>query len=110
MTDNTPTSNLLFQVITPLGFLVRVTQSYWDLIVTVKHPSMVEKQTDVQKALKNPEMIRSSRQDSAVYLFYIQEKPKRWLCAVVKRLNGDGFLITTYVTDAMKEGEQIWPK
>jgi len=29
---------------------------------------------------------------------------------VSKRRNGDGFLITTYVTDAIKEGVQIWPK
>lgn len=27
-----------------------------------------------------------------------------------KRLNGDGFLITTYPTDAIKEGERIWSK
>lgn len=38
------------------------------------------------------------------------ERPKRWICAVVKRLDGDGFLITTFPTDAIKEGEQIWNK
>ncbi len=32
----------------------------------------------------------------------------RWICAVVKRLNGEAFLITTYPTDAIKEGEPIW--
>ncbi len=30
--------------------------------------------------------------------------------AVAKQLNSDGFLIATYVTDAIKEGSQIWPK
>ena len=30
--------------------------------------------------------------------------------AVAKRLNGEGFLITAYPTDAIKEGEQIWVK
>jgi len=45
-----------------------------------------------------------------VYLFYRLERPKRWLCAVAKRLNGEGFLITAYPTDAIKEGEQIWVK
>lgn len=29
-----------FEVFTPLGFSVRVTPSYWELIVTVKHPVM----------------------------------------------------------------------
>jgi len=38
------------------------------------------------------------------------ERPGRWICAVAKRLNEEGFLITTYLTDAMKEGEQIWSR
>jgi hypothetical protein len=38
------------------------------------------------------------------------EQPGRWLCAVAKRLNAEGFLITTYPTDAIKEGERIWNK
>ena len=29
-----------FEVLTPLGFRVRVTRAYWELIVTVKHPVM----------------------------------------------------------------------
>jgi len=32
----------------------------------------------------------------------------RWICAVTKKLNGDGFLITTYPTDRIKEGKRIW--
>jgi hypothetical protein len=43
-----------------------------------------------------------------VYLFYREERPGRWFCAVVKRLNGGAFLVTTYPTDAIKEGERIW--
>jgi hypothetical protein len=27
---------------------------------------------------------------------------------VTRRLNGDGFLITAYPTDAIKQGELIW--
>ncbi len=29
-----------FEVATPLGFNVRITRRYWDLIVSVKHPVM----------------------------------------------------------------------
>ncbi len=57
MTEDTLTSDLLFDVLTPLGFRVRVTRTYWELIITVKHP-----------------------------------------------------LITTYPTDAIKEGVRIWHK
>jgi len=37
MTDS---KDVLFEVMTPLGFRVRVTRGYWDLIVSVKHPVM----------------------------------------------------------------------
>ena len=76
------TSNIdiLFEVLTPLGFQVRVTRSYWELIVTVKHPVMAGRESDVQETLQNPDEIRVSRNDSAVYLFYKAERTKRWVC------------------------------
>jgi hypothetical protein len=65
---------------------------------------------DVQNVLQTPDIIRQSRSDTVIYLFYKTERIGRWICAVAKRLNGDGFLITAYVTDAIKEGTQIWRK
>jgi hypothetical protein len=102
--------DLFFVAATPLGFVVRVTRSYWELIITIKHPVMSGRETDVQSALREPDEIRRSRSDPAVHLFYRLERPKRWICAVAKRLDGDGFLITTFPTDAIKEGERIWSK
>jgi hypothetical protein len=102
-------SNIYFEVSTPLGFRVRVTHSYWELIVTIKHPVMAGRESDGQEALQTPDEIRASRNDSAVYLFYKAERSKRWVCAVAKRFNGDGFLITTFPTDAIKEGVRVWP-
>ncbi|PYQ27089.1 MAG: hypothetical protein DMF56_21240 [Acidobacteria bacterium] len=38
-------------------------------------------------------------------------QPSRWICAVAKRVDDrDGFLITAYPTDAIKEGTRIWTK
>ena len=65
---------------------------------------------DVTEALENPVEIRRSRSDLTVYLFYKQAGSDRWICAVAKRLNSEGFLITTYITDAIKEGDRIWPR
>jgi hypothetical protein len=103
-------SDFLFEVLTPLGFQVHVTHDYWKIITTIKHPVMAGRETFVQEVLANPDEIRLSKRDSSVYLFYKAENDKRWVCAVTKRLTGDGFLITTYLTDAIKEGERIWPK
>ena len=110
MSEDTTIQNALFEVPTPLGFTVRVSPSYWDLITNIKHPVMYGLENEVQEALENPDEIRVSRSDSAVFLFYKIQRPGRWICAVVKRLDGEGFLITTYPTDAIKEGVQIWPK
>jgi len=110
MAQDIPARDLLFEVDTPLGFRVRVTRSYWELITTTKHPVMAGREADVQATLQKPDEIRRSRNDPSVFLFYKSEQKRRWVCAVSKRLNGDGFLITTYPTDAIKEGEQIWPK
>ena len=109
MSDELLESNILFEANTPLGFSVRVTRVYWELIITVKHPVMAGRELDVQETLENPEEIRLSRGDQAVYLFYSTERVGRWVCAVAKRLNGEGFLITTYPTDAIKEGVRVWP-
>jgi len=107
MTDN---KDVLFEVMTPLGFRVRVTRGYWDLIVSVKHPVMAGREDDVRSALENPDEIRQSKSDEDVYLFYKAEREKRWICAVSRQTGDTGFLITTYPTDAIKEGVQIWHK
>jgi hypothetical protein len=103
-------TEILFTATTPLGFTVHVTKAYWELITTIKHPIMAGREEDVKKALEQPDEIRQSKSDEMVYLFYKAEREKRWICAVSKRTGQDGFLITTYPTDAIKEGVQIWHK
>lgn len=110
MSDAPSAGELLFEVLTPLGFRVRVTHAYWKLIITVKHPVMAGRENDVKDTLQNPGEIRQSKGDAHVYLFYKAERMGRWVCAVAKRLDGDGFLITAYPTDAVKEGERVWPR
>ncbi|CAN2041408.1 DUF4258 domain-containing protein [Candidatus Magnetomoraceae bacterium gMMP-15] len=110
MADAINSENLFFEVETPLDFRVRVTKSYWNLIISVKHPVMKGCESDVIESLKEPDEIRQSKRDPDVYLFYKIKYVKRWICAVAKRLNGKGFLITTYPTDAIKEGGRIWHK
>lgn len=105
-----PINPLLFDVATPLGFHVRVSRSYWKMIISVKHPVMAGHEKEVKIALQSPDEIRRSKTDSSVYLFYKTQQKERWVCAVSKKLNGEGFLVTAYLTDAIKVGEKIWPK
>jgi hypothetical protein len=93
---------LLFEVLTPLKFTVRVTTDYWRIITTIKHRIMINCEAEVRETLAQPDEIRRSKSDHDVYLFYRARNEKRWVCAVTRRLNGNGFLITTYPTDAIK--------
>ncbi len=105
-----PDPDLLFEVLTPLGFLVRVTRERWNLITTAKHPVMAGREGIVKTTLESPEQVRQSRSDPQVLLFYQAEGIGRWVCAVAKQAADQGFLITAYPTDAIKEGTQVWPK
>ena len=106
----TTSEHLIFEAETPLGFRVCVTRVRWGLIVTEKHPVMKGREEDVRRALESPDEVRQSRTDPNVLLFYRSERLKRWVCAVAKQAGEDGFLVTTYPTDAIKEGVRIWPK
>jgi hypothetical protein len=170
----------MFEVNTPLGFIVTVTHERWLLLSRVKHPVMAGREDDVKAALSpgirnrghentkarkefpapsgfhgragpacdphpsgesrartgepdkpksfavrfrvfvsswrfylgiwvsDPDQIRRSRRDPRVHLFYRQADFGRWTCVVAKRLNDEGFLITAYPTDKIKEGDMIW--
>jgi hypothetical protein len=80
------------------------------VIVQEKHPVMSGRDSDVLVALQQPDEIRQSQSDATVFLFCKIERMKRWVCAVAKRSDGDGFLITAYPTDAIKEGIKVWSK
>jgi hypothetical protein len=100
---------VLFEVLTPLGFSVRCTRAHWRFIVTYKHPVLAGREKEVEATLIDPNEIRRSRKDANVFLFY-KGGPPRWLCAVARRRDNGGFVITAYPTDAIKAGEQVWAK
>jgi len=101
-------TDYLFEVTTPLGFSVRTTVDYWSLI-EAKHPKLRDRAQDVAQVLVFPDQICQSRQDPDVYLFYRADQ-HHLLCAVAKRLDGEGFLVTAYPCDKIKEGDRVWPK
>ncbi len=91
-----------------MGIKIRVTEERWDYIVTVKHPSMHNKISDILQMISDPIQIRRSKRDPTIYLYY--GKTDLFICAVCKHLDGEGFLITAYMTDKIKTGEVVWKK
>jgi len=102
-------SDTKFTIFTPLGFTVRTTESYWQTLL-IKHPDIARYETEIEQTLNQPDAIDQSQRDINVLLFYRTLKARRWLVAVARRLDEDGYLITAYQTDAIKTGEKLWPK
>jgi len=99
---------IFFEVKTPLNVTIRITEEYWRYIVEIKHKIMANKEHLVKEILSEPDEIRRSLIDKSVFLYY--KKFDRLYCVVVKHLNNEGFIITAYPTDKVKEGEIVWTK
>ena len=98
-----------FEVTSKLGKQIRVTKSRWSLIVRTKHPEIAGKEAEIKLTLAEPNEVRRSRSDNSVYLYYMK-RGRLWLAVVVKHRNGDGFVITAYFTDRIKEGERVYQR
>ena len=101
--------DIYFEVKTVSGKIIRTTHNHWKLITKLKHPEIEGKELEVKKCLSNPVEIRKSSDDTDVCLYYLPYM-KYYICVVVKHLNGDGYIITSYLTDKIKEGETIWKR
>lgn len=99
----------LFNIQTPLNFYVHCTEEYWHRKIIMDHPVMAGKIDDVRRTLSDPQEVRQSRSDSDVYLFYATDT-KRFVCAVARDVDSEGFLITAYPADKMKQGEVVWKR
>jgi hypothetical protein len=94
-----------------LGHLVRLTDER--LAHILEHPEMNDKGTAIERVLRQPQLVRRSRSDEKVRLFYefyaLTIVGGKWLCVVVKYLENDAFVVTAYLTDKPKAGEDLWP-
>lgn len=101
--------DIYFEIKSFSGKIIRTTCNHWELITKVKHPEIEGKESEVKKCLTSPVEIRRSSEDPDVYLYYLP-RGKYYICVVVRYLNGDGFVITSYKTNKIKEGGVIWRK
>jgi len=80
----------------------------------MEHAELVGMEDEIEWLLQSPTEVRQSRSDDDVMLFYEfctrTRVGGKWLCAVVKHLSDDAFVVTAYLTNTVKAGEVIWPK
>ena len=79
----------------------------------LEHAEMKGMETEIERVLLRPQLVRLSRTDAAVKLFYEFYAQTivggKWLCVVVKYVEQDAFVVTAYLTDKPKAGEDLWP-
>jgi len=79
----------------------------------LEHPEMKEMGIEIERTLHLPQLVRLSRSDAAVRLFYDFYARTivdgKWLCVVVKYAEEDAFVVTAYLTDKPKAGRDLWP-
>ena len=79
----------------------------------LEHPEMANLEEALAETLEHPSLVIQSRSDPATelnYRYYLGTRVgDKWLCVVVKYAPADAFVLTAYLTDQPKKGEQLWP-
>jgi hypothetical protein len=78
----------------------------------LEHPEMREQEDKLVETLLEPNVVIRSRSDETIRLFYRFYRQltigDKYLCIVVKYVEGSVFIITAYFTDKVKRGEALW--
>jgi len=78
-----------------------------------EHPEMVNMERALEETLRRPHLVIRSGTDVSTNLsyryYYGTLVGDKWLCVVVKYGIDDAFVLTAYLTDKLKKGEQLWP-
>lgn len=94
------------------GQAVRLTEER--LAHILEHPEMVSLEEAIETTLREPQLVVQSRSDPQAalnYRYYFGTRVgDKWLCVVVKYSEEDAFVLTAYLTDKPKKGEQLWPE
>jgi hypothetical protein len=93
------------------GHKVRLTDERLSHILG--HPEMRSMEAGIERVLRRPELVRRSRSDDTARLFYEFYRETavggKWLCVVARYNEEDAFVVTAYLTDRPKQGEDLWP-
>jgi len=80
----------------------------------LEHPEMAGMEEEIENTLIDPEYVIQSRSDNAAllyYRFYRQTQiGDKWLSVVVKYSDVDAFVVTSYLTNRLLQGEILWQK
>ncbi|MDP1743172.1 MAG: hypothetical protein Q8L51_00110 [Candidatus Amesbacteria bacterium] len=101
-------TDILLEVDDVFDKKVRITAAYWKYVLYTKHREAINELNIelLKKCLVDPNFVISTLEKSVVQ-FYHQMDDSRYVCVVVRHLNGDGFVITSYITRQPKRNNKI---
>lgn len=80
----------------------------------LEHPEMARMLEAVAETVRSPERVIQSASDALARLYYRYyygtAVGDKHLCVVVKVMERDAFVITAFLTDALKPGVVLWPR
>jgi hypothetical protein len=89
---------MIFEVRDASRRRIRMTEKQFSHIIN-EHPEMMNKLEHIKDVLLWPDkIIKSPRDETARYYFRHEKNRKVFLIVVVKYLNGDGFVITAFIS------------
>lgn len=78
------------------------------------HPSVLDLPEAIAQTLTYPDVVRLSSQSDDTrlyYRWYTETKYNdKYVCVVVVIAEDDAWIITAYLTDAIKQGELLWER
>lgn len=103
---------VVLEVMSKVGKIVRLDEERWEHVR--EHPEMKDEIDRLREAVVEPDEVRRSVYDAAVWLFYryYRKTPvtKKYLLAVVRIQNEEGFIVTAFFTDTVKKGDLVWSR
>ena len=104
-------SQIVFEVVSKFSKKIALTTRGYEHI-SWRHPEVSGEMEKMKETLVLPQIIRKSMYDNKVWLFYrlFQKTPvsRKYLMVGVRLFNDEGIVITSYFTDKIKMGDEVW--
>jgi len=104
--------SVLFEVESYDGKRVRLTRVQW-LHIVFFHPEVESELDKLEQTLKKPEIVvEGATSDTRVCYREFKTTPvsRKYFAVVVKVLDGEGFIMTSYFTERIRRGKVLWKK
>ncbi|MEK6963802.1 MAG: hypothetical protein AABX70_05205 [Nanoarchaeota archaeon] len=93
----------LFEVNDKTGRIIYLTEERWRHIL-FKHPNLISELETIKRTLLYPSCILQDPRNLSIHSYFghCKNKPEPFLAVVVKYINGEGFILTSFYTDQTK--------